>query len=216
MSCNCIGILGGTFDPVHIGHLRSAEEVRQRLEITDFRFLPARHPPHRRDYVTPAHHRLAMLERALAGYEGFSIDRRELERTGPSYMADTLAGLHREFPNSTLLLIIGQDSANTLDAWHEWRSLFGLAHIVVMQRPDHPDRYAPELSRELAGRTVTSAGELFMRTCGLVMGVDVTQLQVSSSEIRDMVRTGRSPRFLVPDPVRQYIDTERLYRREPA
>jgi nicotinate-nucleotide adenylyltransferase len=205
-------ILGGTFDPVHVGHLRSAEEVRERLGVKDFRFVPAGRPAHRRNRVTPARHRLAMLGLALRKHPGFSIDDREMHRDGPSYMVDTLAELRGEMPAASLLLVIGQDSANSLDRWHRWREIFGLANLVIMQRPDHPDRYSPDLAREIATRTVAAAGEIAGSPHGSVLGLEVTQLQVSSSAIRNLVRAGRTPRFLVPDPVMEYIRSKHLYR----
>ncbi len=204
--------MGGTFDPVHVGHLRAAQEVREFLQPGEFRFLPAGQPPHRNDVVTPARHRLAMLELALRGHSGFTIDDREIRRRGPSYMVDTLADLRRESPGGTLLLVVGQDSANSLDRWDRWRELFGLAHLVIMQRPDHPDRYLPEVATEMAARMVTTPDALANQRQGSVLGVEVTQLQVSSSAIRSMVRAGRSPRFLVPDAVLEYLRTENLYR----
>jgi nicotinate-nucleotide adenylyltransferase len=204
-------IMGGTFDPVHIGHLRAAQEVHEFLQTGDFRFLPAGQPPHRSDVVTPARHRLAMLELALQGHPGFTIDAREVRRAGPSYMVDTLADLRRELPDRALLLVVGQDSANSLDRWHRWRELFGLAHLVIMQRPDHPDRYRPEVAAEIAARTVSAPRALADHRQGSVLGVEVTQLQVSSSAIRNMLRAGRSPRFLVPDAVLEYLRAENLY-----
>jgi nicotinate-nucleotide adenylyltransferase len=215
-SDNMIGIYGGTFDPVHIGHLRTAQEVLERLEIPDFRFLPAANPPHRETGVTEARHRLAMLQLATEGQPRFSIDQREFHRAGPSYMVDTLRDLRSEAPASPLLLIIGQDSANSLDRWHRWSELFQLAHIVVMQRPDHAGAYSIELSREMKSRSVSSAQSLAGNTHGSVFGLEVTQLSVSSSGIRKMMRTGHSPRYLVPDRVLEYIRSERIYGPVPG
>ena len=215
-SDNMIGVFGGTFDPVHIGHLRTAQEVLEQLNIPDFRFLPAGDPPHRGNGVTGARHRLAMLQLAVEGQPRFSIDQREFHRAGPSYMVDTLRDLRAAAPGSPLLLIIGQDSANSLDRWHRWRELFQLAHIVIMQRPDHPNKYSGELGREITERSVNTVQYLSGKSHGAVFGLQVIQLPVSSSGIRRMIRSGRSPRYLVPEKVLAYIRSEKLYKSAPA
>lgn len=207
-----IGLLGGTFDPIHLGHLRAAWEVREALRIDDFRWLPAGRPPHRSEAVTPAAHRLAMLQLALEGLAGFGIDQRELQRPGPSYMVDTLRDIRNESGPAPLLLIIGQDSAAGLDGWHRWRELFELAHLVIMQRPGAYPAGREDLRQALEPRTVADPGRLRSVTAGLVYRIEVSQLAISASAIRSLVRAGRSPRFLVTDAVLAYIDQHGLYR----
>jgi len=128
-----IGIFGGTFDPVHFGHLRAAVEAREKLGLDDFRLLPAGEPPHRGKTSASAVQRLDMLRLAIAGCPGLQVDDREIRRAGSSFMVDTLEDLRRESPASPLLLLIGQDAANGLDRWHRWPALFDLAHLVVMR-----------------------------------------------------------------------------------
>lgn len=207
-----IALFGGTFDPVHFGHLRAAWEVKEQLQIADFRFLPAGTPPHRDTKVTKAHHRLAMLRLAIDPAEGLSIDEREIHRTGPSYMVDTLAELRRAEHNRPLLLIIGQDSANTLEQWHQWQSIFELAHLVVMNRPGQSTAYQGQLALEMHSRTVPAAPQLADSASGLVLNMAVTALPISSSGIRQLIGSGASPCYLLPATVLAYIRQHGLYR----
>ncbi len=207
-----VAVFGGTFDPVHYGHLRTALEVREQLQISDFRFLPAGNPPHRSGPVADGRHRLAMLGLAFGMDCGFGVDERELNRDGPSYMTDTLRDMRSEVGHAPLILVIGQDSANTLNGWHQWREIFLLAHLVIMTRSGEPGRYCEALDHELGGRRIGSLSELHSRASGCVMNIEVTCLSVSSSRIRKMIRDGKSPRFLLPEPVRDYIREHGLYQ----
>lgn len=208
-----IGLLGGTFDPVHIGHLRSAWEVREQLAIDDFRWLPSGQPPHRRRPVTAAGRRLDMLRLAVGGLDGFRIDEREMRRPGPSYMVDTLREIRSESGPDPVVLIVGQDSAAGLDSWHRWRELFDLAHLVIMHRPGGRRAASEAVRQELEQRWAPEPGMLRATPAGLALRVEVSQLAVSASRIRALVRAGRSPRFLVPDAVLAYIVEHGLYRR---
>ena len=207
-----VAVFGGTFDPVHYGHLRTALEVREQLQTSDFRFLPAGRPPHRSGPVTDGRHRLAMLNLAVGNDSGFRIDERELNRAGPSYMTDTLRDLRSEVDHAPLVLVIGQDAANTLNDWHQWREIFSLAHLVIMTRAGDPGNYAQDLEHELGGRRIASVSDLRSRVSGCVLNIEVTSLSVSSSGIRKMIRDGKSPRFLLPDPVMDYIREHGLYQ----
>ena len=206
-----IGIFGGTFDPVHFGHLRAAQEARDRLALDDFRLMPAGNPPHRSLTFASGDHRLAMLELGIAGQPGFTVDAREVRRDGFSYMCDTLAEIRVEEGERPLLLMIGQDAANALDGWHRWQSLFELAHIVVMRRPDARHVYSGDLFAELVPRTVDSVTPLKQSPAGHVLHLEVTQLAISSTGIREQFANGESPRFLLPDPVIDYIRQQGLY-----
>ena len=207
-----VAVLGGTFDPVHYGHLRTALEVRDYLQISDFRFLPAGSPPHRSDPVTDGRHRLAMLGLAFSIDCGFRIDQRELNRDGPSYMTDTLRDMRAEVGHAPLILVVGQDCASTLDSWYQWREIFLLAHLVIMTRPGDAGNYSTDLDHELGGRRIGSLSDLHNRASGCVMKIEVTGLSVSSSRIRKMLRAGKSPRFLLPEPVMDYIREQGLYQ----
>ncbi len=206
-----VGIFGGTFDPVHFGHLRAAVEVREQLGLAELRLLPAGTPPHRDHTFAAAEHRLAMLRLALEGQSGLWADDREVRRGGFSYMVDTLEEIRAEQPDAALLLMIGQDAANSLDSWHRWRSLFELAHLVIMRRPESVHHYGEGLRDEMQQRLISDPADLAGQDCGLVLPLEVTQLAISSTGIRELIQSGRSPRFLLPADVLDYIRRHGLY-----
>jgi nicotinate-nucleotide adenylyltransferase len=205
-----IGVLGGTFDPIHFGHLRPALEVYELLALAELRFIPCHVPPHRAAPDTPARHRLAMVGLAIAGVAGFRVDRRELDRTGPSYTVDTLRELREEIgAECPLLLIMGMDAFAGLHTWHRWDEIPALAHVVVAHRPGStaaPD--APYLGLAPAAE---SPEILRGRPAGLVFFQPVTQLDISATSIRECLRAGHSPRYLLPDAVCRYIAEQGLY-----
>lgn len=207
-----IGIFGGTFDPVHFGHLRAAQEAREILALDDFRLLPAGTPPHRSKTMASAKHRLAMLQLAVSNYPGFRIDDREIRRKGNSYMVDTLAQIRAEEGDSALVLIIGQDAANHLDSWHQWRRIFDLAHIAIMRRPNSSYSWSGELREQMQKRLGLGPEQLEGKAAGKVFPLEITQLAISSTGIRHQLEGGRSPRFLLPDDVITYIQKNKLYR----
>ena len=207
-----IGILGGTFDPVHHGHLRIALELLQGLSLDEVRFIPCRNPPHRGEAVASPRQRLAMLERAIAGQRGFVIDDRELARPGLSYMVDTLESLRNNVGDTPLCMIVGRDAFNRLDTWHRWRQLIELAHIIVAERPDVPGPPSPAVAELLEGRRVDAPVALHGRAAGSVLTWPVTRLSISATLVREVIAAGHSPRYLVPDTVWSYIQKESLYR----
>ena len=199
------------FDPVHYGHLRAAAEISERLKVSNFRLVPAGQPPHRDGTWAEPFHRLAMLELAVAPYADLHVDEREVLRDGPSYMADTLASVRREVSAVPLLLCVGQDAANQLHRWERWQELLELAHLVVMTRPRSEPGYAEELTAALEGRHVRRARDLMDSPAGLVCHVEVTQLAISSTDIRYQLGRGWDPRFLLPATVLSYIRKHGLY-----
>lgn len=206
-----IGIFGGTFDPVHFGHLRAAAEASEKLPLREFRLMPAGSPPHRSRTFASAEHRLNMLRLATDDYEDLVVDEREVRREGESYMVDTLAEIRAEEGDTPLVLMIGQDAVNKLDSWHEWRKLFELAHLVVMQRPKSKHIYSGALFEELQPRLTEDAGLLNRQPAGYVLPLEVTQLEISSTRIRRILGEGRSPRFLLPESVIDYMREHDLY-----
>lgn len=208
-----IGIFGGTFDPVHFGHLRTALELREGLELDQLRLVPSATPPHRQSPQATALQRLAMLRLAVADEPGVIIDERELERVGPSFMVDTLTSLRTAYASSSLVLCLGSDAFAGLSTWHRWRQLFELAHIVVVHRPGWSiaQLESPELSEELGGRLVDEIGVLRQRLSGAVLFHRVTPLDISATVIREQIRRGRSARYLLPDAVWRYIRDQELY-----
>jgi len=206
-----VALFGGTFDPVHYGHLRAAAEVAEQLKVSDFRLLPAGQPPHREGTWAEAHHRLAMLELALAPYPDLRVDDREIQRSGPSFMVDTLADLRSEVGSAPILLCVGQDAANDLNRWHRWRELFELAHLVIMARPLSQPRYPQDLGEMFDQRRVKRTRDLMDSPSGLVRHVEITQLAISSTDIRRQLASGRDPRFLLPATVLAYVRKHGLY-----
>lgn len=206
-----IGIFGGTFDPVHIGHLRTAWELQQRLAIDRIHFIPAAVPPHRAQPVASADLRLAMLEAALAGDEHAIVDRRELEREGPSYSVDTAHSLRAEYPQHALCLLLGMDAFLGLTAWHEWERLLTLVNIVVARRPGAELPDSGTLGSLLAERRVGSADPVDWQPAGQVVIQDVTQLEVAATDLRASIAAGVAPKYLVPDAVWNIIVTSGCY-----
>lgn len=210
-----IGIFGGAFDPVHIGHLRTAYEMLHELGLDEVRFVPSRLPPHRDPPVAPAKIRIEMLRAALPTNEPVVIDERELERTGTSYSIDTLASLHDEFPDASLCLIIGMDAFLAFTTWHRWRQIFELAHLVVAYRPGTELPVTGVIGELLDARRVEDHSALTRERCGRILIQPTTQLEISSSAIRRIVRGGGDPRYLVPASVREIIMKTKCYM-EPA
>ena len=206
-----IGVLGGTFDPVHHGHLRPALELLEDLDLAEVRFVPCRIPAHRGEPRAGAGQRARMLEAAIARQAGFVLDRRELGRDGPSYTVDTLASLRREFPEQALCLILGQDAFASLDTWHRWREIPRLAHLLVLERPGYSPDLPPTLAALLENRRLREARELRETLAGGILLHPVTQLAISATAIRERLAAGHSVRYLLPDTVQQFIDTQGLY-----
>jgi nicotinate-nucleotide adenylyltransferase len=206
-----IGVFGGTFDPVHFGHLRAAHEARELLGLAEFRLVPAGHPPHREPPVATPRQRLEMLRLAAGPVPGFRVDDREISRSGQSYMVDTLGEIRAECGAAPLVLVIGLDAANHLDGWHRWKSLFELAHLAVMSRPGAAFGWQGELKSEMERRLVETPRALRSDPAGRVVLLDITQLAISSTDIRLQLHSGRSPRFLLPTSVLGYIREQRLY-----
>lgn len=212
-----IGILGGTFDPIHYGHLRPALELLQTLELAEVRFAPCRIPAHRGTPLVTAEQRLALVRLATDGQPGFVADDRELRREGPSYMFDTLTSLREELGNETpLVLIVGADAFRDLPTWHRWRELTSLTHIVVMQRPGAAQSLPPTLAEFVTPREVHEPAALRQKSAGGILFQSVTQLDISATRIRALLARGQSPRYLLPDPVLAAIHDRALYRPLPA
>lgn len=206
-----MGIFGGTFDPIHYGHLRTAFEMLQALRFDEVRFMPCGNPPHRDAPVAEAELRLEMVRVATEAQHGFIVDDRELQRDGPSYSVDTLAALRGEFPLRPIGLIIGMDAFLSLPKWYHWREILQLAHIVVAHRPGWRAPDMGPLGELLTDRGTHRIGDLHQSKAGHIYIHDVTQLEISSSEIRELVAMGRDPRFLLPDTVRDVITKSACY-----
>jgi nicotinate-nucleotide adenylyltransferase len=215
MSDGPLGIIGGTFDPVHFGHLRLAEEAAETLGLGGVIWLPAGQPPHRQAPGTDPAHRLAMVRLAIAGRPGFSVDSGEIETAAPSYTVNTLQRLRGQFGEQRpLVLLLGSDAFAGLADWHRWRELFGLAHIAVATRPGFALATAdlpPVLVEELRRRSVDGPAALGRRPAGGILDFAMTPLAISATALRRRLSAGGSARYLLPDGVLDYIRRNHLY-----
>jgi len=207
-----IGLLGGTFDPVHIGHLRSAVEVAEVLQLDELRLIPSARPPHREAPQVSAQDRLAMVRLAVADAGVLQVDDRELLRDKPSYSIDTLESLRGELAaDDQLVLLLGWDAFCGLPGWQRWEELLLHCHILVLQRPD-ADSEAPEALRNLLAARSVNDPTAFSGPGGQIAFIWQTPLAVSATQIRSLLASGKSARYLVPDPVLAYIHAHGLYR----
>lgn len=207
-----IGIFGGTFDPIHYGHLRTALDVQQALSLREVRFIPCGEPPHRAKPIAEPLQRLAMVRAAIAGQANFSVDDREIRRRGPSYMVDTLASLKDDLNSESLCLILGTDAFNGLPQWHCWQDIFNLANIVVMQRPAY--NKAIDMDENLSSfvqQRQVNPEELTTKQQGAICWVPVTQLAISATAIRQQWQQGKDIRFYTPDAVLTLIRQQNIY-----
>ena len=206
-----IGILGGTFDPIHIGHLRAALETAELMGLDEVRLIPCARPPHRDSPQVSAEQRLQLVQLAVANLPTLRVDDRELRRNSPSWTIDTLQSLREELGEQTqLFLLLGWDAFCGLPSWQRWTELLDHCHLLVLQRPD-ADLEAPQALRDLlAARSVTDPQGL-LGSAGQIAFVWQTPLAVSATDIRRRLATGRSAHFLVPDAVLQHIHAHGLY-----
>lgn len=210
---NVIGLLGGTFDPIHYGHLRPALDVLETLPLAELRLIPSAQPPHRDEPGATAEQRLEMVRLAVADQPGFVVDDRELRRKGPSYMVDTLTEFRQEYgPETPLALIMGIDAFLGLPQWHRWQELVGLAHLVVTRRPGWSVPPEGPLAEMLAEHACGSMADLSSAPAGSIRFVEVSQLDISATVIREHLQEGRSPRYLMSEAVIKYIRVNDLYR----
>ncbi|HET8710617.1 MAG TPA: nicotinate-nucleotide adenylyltransferase, partial [Spongiibacteraceae bacterium] len=205
-----LAIFGGTFDPIHIGHLRSAIEVRELLACDELRFIPCHQPPHRAEPSASSEQRLRMLEFALADEPGLAIDAREIRRNKPSYTIDTLTELRAEIGSQCALhVLIGMDAFAQIDTWRRWRELLDFANLIVIQRPANVLLARGAVADLLQAHRVTPS-EVQHKTHGAIAIVELTQLPISATQIRTLIREQRSPRYLLPDSVWQFIRAQHL------
>jgi nicotinate-nucleotide adenylyltransferase len=218
-----LAILGGTFDPIHYGHLRLATDVKAALSLPEVRLIPAGNPPHRIPPVASAAHRLAMTSLGCVEFPGLSADGREVARAGPSYTVQTLEELHAEQPNLPLALLIGADSFAGLTQWYRWERLFTLAHFIVVERPGATPaaiELPPALEVHWQRRLTTDPARLERTLAGSIVRVPVTPQPIAATAIRAALARGSAGRAeirgLLPSAVLDYIDRNQLYRSQDA
>ena len=206
-----VAVFGGTFDPVHCGHLRTAMELHQLIGADRTLFVPAARPPLRSPPIASPAARLEMVRVATAGLPGIEVDDRELHREGPSWTVDTLASLRAEHPDAALCLLLGSDAVQGLESWHRWQEIPQLAHLVVALRPGAEFTMPPAVL-DAAARGWIHAGELRGSPAGGIVVCATSQLEISSSRIRQLAAAGTSLRWLVPEVVEQVIEENGWYR----
>lgn len=210
-SHQAIGILGGTFDPIHLGHLRMAIELHDALSLERVHLVPCYQPVHRKMPVASPEQRLAMVQCAVAGEAALIADDREIKRKTPSYTIDTLRDLRTEFPDVSLCLLVGIDAFLGFTSWHQWRDILSLSHIIIAHRPQYQlpatgivaDLLKERLQQEIAYIHEQSAGGILLRP--------ITALEISASEIRRQIAMEKNPRYLLPDGVYDYIKQQGTY-----
>jgi nicotinate-nucleotide adenylyltransferase len=209
-----IGIFGGTFNPIHNGHLVLAQTVLETLHCTQIRFIPAAVPPHKETPAVTAQHRAAMVKLAIQGHAEYVLDTCELDRHGPSYTIETLHLLRQRFPNQSLCLIMGQDSYQKLPTWHRWHALLDYCHLLVVHRADLATElvlHAEHTHQFLSGERFTS--ECLVATHGFIGYLSESPPAISSTAIRaKLAHSGEAVPDLLPALVNQYIQQHHLYQ----
>ncbi len=211
---NMIGLLGGTFDPIHYGHLRLAWEAKQTIGLNQVLVMPCHIPPHRETPQSNASHRLQMARLACSNTPGFEVDDWELQRATPSYTVETLCHLKERFGDETaLVFIMGMDAFNSFSQWHQWDTILSLCHLWVAHRPgsQEPPPESPE-GQLMANHSVPTPQELAQYPCGKLHIYQSTALEISATKLRSDISAGIEPRFLLPELVRDYIEQHRLYQ----
>ncbi len=206
-----IGILGGTFDPIHLGHLRMAIELYDALDLAKVHIIPCYQPVHRKQPVASADQRLAMVKCAIADEPALLADDREIRRQSPSYMIDTLLDLKQEMPETPLCLMLGIDAFLSFSSWHRWEDILSHAHLIIAHRPNYQipptgivaDLLKAPIQQEIAFIHEHNAGGILLRP--------ITSLDISASDIRKQFAMGRNPRYLLPDNVYNYINQHGTY-----
>jgi len=211
-----LGLFGGTFDPVHFGHLRLAEEAIAHLGLAGVRWIPAGQPPHRGTPQVTARQRLEMVSGATGNNVLFSVDASEVEAAVPSFTVHTLERLRCELgPDQSIVLLVGADAFAGLATWHRWRDIFLLAHVAVSHRPGFPVEASSlphELAAEFNDRRQSEICGLKQAPAGDIVTFAMTQLAISATQIRKLLANGLSARYLLPDTVLDYIHLHQLYK----
>lgn len=206
-----IALFGGTFDPIHLGHINMAKQCVEHLNLRNLQFMPCAIPAHKAVPGISNEDRIAMLQAAIETYDYFSLDLRELKRKGPSYSLLSLQELREEHPNDPILFLIGLDSFNTLDKWFEWQTITQLCHLVVFQRPNQNMNLSPQLIEYKKQALTTSPDTLRLECAGRLYFLPGKIMDIASSDIRQKLKKGQSCGELLPTAVSHYIGEQQLY-----
>ena len=208
-----VGVFGGTFNPVHYGHLRSAIELVEKLDLSVLHLMPSAEPPLREAPACTARHRAEMVALAVEGEPRLFCDRRELLRSGPSYSIDSLMELREELgARRSLCMVLGCDAVLAIDRWHRWEELLDWAHIIVLARPGWALPETGVVARWLQAHRVPNPGQLRTAAAGSILVQELRPLDISATEIRELLAAGKSARYLMPQSVLSYIEAHQLYR----
>jgi nicotinate-nucleotide adenylyltransferase len=210
-----IGILGGTFDPIHFGHLRTALELYQALDLAEVRMIPCYQPMHRKQPIASPEQRLAMVKCAVESEPAFTVDACEIERKGPSYTIDTLEILRKQMPNTPLCLIMGIDALIGFSSWHRYKEILMIAHLVIAHRPNYQLPTHGSVAELLKAHVTKTANTLHQHLNGHILLHPVTALEISASDIRKQINTGKSVHYLMPSRVHRYIQEHGIYSINP-
>jgi nicotinate-nucleotide adenylyltransferase len=206
-----IGILGGTFDPIHMGHLRMALELHDALSLAKVHIIPCLQPVHRKLPAATAEQRMAMVKCAISNEPALIADDREIRRNGPSYMIDTLLDVRKELPNSPLCLIVGIDAFLGFASWHRYQDILDIAHIVVAHRPQYQLPASGVITDLVKNKRQTDTAYIHHHLAGGLLLWPITALDISATDIRKQIAMGKNPRYLLPDEVYQYIKQHGVY-----
>nr|WP_306288138.1 nicotinate-nucleotide adenylyltransferase [Pseudoalteromonas sp. WY3] len=209
-----IAIFGGTFDPVHLGHINMAKQCVNALNLNTLYFMPCALPAHKMAPGISTEHRVAMLNAAIAPYPFFQLDLRELHRTGPSYSLLSLQELRAQHPNTPIVFLIGMDSFNNLDKWYQWQAITQLCHIVVYQRPGQQCAVSGHLQHYMQQAQVNNAKTLSYTVAGKLYFLPGEMLDAASSNIRQQLKNTNKKNELLPDAVSLYIERHALYQND--
>lgn len=211
LSKRAIGILGGTFDPIHFGHLRLAFELHQAFDLEYIRLIPCYQPVHRKQPIASPEERLAMLKRAVASEPALKVDDSETKRKGPSYTIDTLLELCKKIPQTPFCILIGIDAFLGFTSWHRWQEILDQAHLLVAHRPNYHLPHTGIVAKLIRERLVEDASVIHKKMNGSIFLHPITSLEISATDIRKQIAMGKSPRYLLPDNVYEFIKKHGTY-----
>lgn len=206
-----VGILGGTFDPIHMGHLRMALELNEALDLAKVHIIPCYQPVHRKQPVATPVQRLAMVEKAIESESTLIADAREIRRQGPSYTIDTIREMNAEMPNTPLCLLIGIDAFLGFLSWDRWEEILEHAHLIVAHRPHFQLPATGMITELLKQRLQHEIAYIHENLAGGILLRPITALEISATDIRKQIAQGRNPRYLLPDSVHDYIKQQGIY-----
>lgn len=210
-SKRAIGVLGGTFDPIHFGHLRLALELHQAFDLDHIRIIPCSQPVHRKQPIASPDERLAMVRRAVIDEPALKIDDCEIRRKGPSYTIDTLLELRKKNPHTSFCILIGIDAFLGFTSWHRWQDILDHAHLIVAHRPNYHLPHTGVVAKLIRERLVEDATLLHKKPGGCIFLHPITSLEISATDIRKQIAMGKNPRYLLPDNVYEYVEKHGIY-----